>query len=162
MNIRLSVRALQRISEVTTTVTIWSQYGVSPCAATRVWGSIPPTSTNITHYNAISYLPDGGVIPPTPILVSLYPPITLNNVKWFWARFGHSLHLRIGIKTQVVRLAPLALSIEMSRAGELPKRRPYSRLNCDGLSYPTSNEAVAASNCSANINLRASFNRNHF
>ncbi len=26
------------------TVTIWSQYGVSPCATTRVWGSIPPTT----------------------------------------------------------------------------------------------------------------------
>jgi hypothetical protein len=72
------------------TVTIWSQYDVSPCATTRVWGSIPPTSTNVSHYNIITYLPDGGIIPPTPASVTPSPAITANNVTPFWARFGHS------------------------------------------------------------------------
>jgi len=54
-----------------------------------VWGSIPPTSIKITHYNTMTYRPDGGIIPPTSASVSLYPPITLNNVTPFWSRFGH-------------------------------------------------------------------------
>lgn len=33
----------------------------------------------------------------------------------------------------------------MSRAGGAPDKRPYSRLYCEGLSYPTRKPAVAAS-----------------
>jgi len=41
---------------------------------------------------------------------------------------------------------PAASSRAMSRAGGAPSKRPYSRLNCEGLSYPTRKPAVAASN----------------
>jgi hypothetical protein len=60
------------------TVTIWSQYGVSPCATTRVWGSIPPTSTNITHYNSMADEQGGGIMPPHRYL---YKPMSPNNTE---------------------------------------------------------------------------------
>lgn len=41
--------------------------------------------------------------------------------------------------------SPCSLKRVISRTGALPKWRLYSRLNCEGLSYPTWKAAVAAS-----------------
>jgi hypothetical protein len=44
----------------------------------------------------------------------------------------------------------------MFRRGGVPNSRRYSRLKCDGLSYPTRDATPAASRLSPSINRRAS------
>jgi hypothetical protein len=72
---------------------------------------------------------------------------------------------RILFCRQMVRAFQLLVmprSTAISLLGGAPNRRLYSRLNCDGLSYPTLKAALAASNCSFNMSRLASFNRSHF
>src|SRR5208337_5270577 len=53
-------------------------------------------------------------------------------------------------------------SLAMSLVGVLPKKRPYSRLNCEGLTYPTCLLAVPASIIGDNIRRLASWRRSTF
>lgn len=50
----------------------------------------------------------------------------------------------------------------MSFVGALPKKRPYSRVNCDALRYPTRRAAFPASIIVVSISRRASWSRSVF
>ncbi|WP_341804970.1 hypothetical protein [Paraburkholderia caballeronis] len=62
--------------------------------------------------------------------------------------------------------SPFARATSLSRAasfpGGTPKNRLYSRLNCDGLLYPTENPTAATSSCCDSSRTRASCNRTCF
>ena len=57
---------------------------------------------------------------------------------------------------------PWSRSRAMSFVGAKPKRRAYSRLNCDALTYPTSRDAARVSLICDSISRRASCSRSTF
>jgi len=59
-----------------------------------------------------------------------------------------------------VHLAPA--EVPMSLVGALPKNRPYSRLNCEALRYPTRRLASPASIIAVSMSRRASCSRSAF
>lgn len=75
-------------------------YSTATQKVTKTTLGDPPTSTNITHYNIIAYLAGGGIVPPTPVFVSLYLPTTPSTCQRRAPQLGHN-DLQINVPRDV-------------------------------------------------------------